>query len=84
MKIQIENLNGLPYVHVVLFKCPSSGDPMTAACVSEERSLEEMDSHAFEVQCNCGWSGKLLGVKRLKNWVAEWGDGMIPGASSCA
>jgi hypothetical protein len=81
MKIKIERRNGLLYVHVLLFKCPSSGDPMPAALVSEKRNLEEVDAHAFKVQCNCGWSGKLLGVKRLKNWVAQWSDGMLPGAS---
>jgi|HubBroStandDraft_6_1064221.scaffolds.fasta_scaffold45334_2 hypothetical protein len=83
MKIKIENRNGLLYVHVVLFKCPSSGDPMAATCVSENKSLEEVDSHAFKVRCNCGWSGKLLGVKRLKNWVEEWGGDLLLGASRC-
>jgi len=84
MKIKIEERNGLLYVHVVLFKCPDSGDPMPAVCLSEKKSLEEVDSHPFKVHCHCGWSGKLLGANRLKNWVAEWGGEMLsPNASSC-
>lgn len=84
MKIKIEKRNGLLYVHVVLFKCPDSGDPMTAACLSEKKNLEDVDSHPFKVHCNCGWSGKLLGANRLKNWVEEWGGEVLsPSASGC-
>jgi hypothetical protein len=71
----MENLKQLDksHVHVLLFKCPESGEPMTAAILTASRSLEDVDSCAFEVKCNCGWSGSLLGIERVKNWVEEWG-----------
>lgn len=60
------------HVHILLFKCPKSGEPITVASLSASRGLEEVDSRAFPLHCECGWSGNLLGVQRLKHWVEDW------------
>jgi len=73
------------FVHLLLFICPRSGDPMATACVSDKKSLEELDSHSFHIHCNCGWSGKLLGIKRLKSWVDDWNNALeTPSYSHCS
>lgn len=75
---------GYRFAHVLLFKCPHSGEPMASACVSNKKSLEEVDSHAFTVHCTCGWSGKILGVNRLRSWVEEWDGGkLVPSVLEC-
>jgi hypothetical protein len=63
------------HVHILLFKCPESGDPVAAAALTDSASLEDVDARSFSVQCNCGWSGRLLGIERLRNWVEEWNNG---------
>jgi|HubBroStandDraft_1064217.scaffolds.fasta_scaffold34137_3 hypothetical protein len=74
---KLSTKKGYTFAHVFLFKCPHSGEPLAAACVSNKKSLEEVDSHPFEVHCNCGWSGKILGVNRLRSWVEDWDGGML-------
>jgi len=58
--------------HILLFKCPESGDPVAAATLSRQTSLEEVDAKSFPVTCPCGWTGKVLGIERIKNWVEIW------------
>jgi hypothetical protein len=58
--------------HILLFKCPESGEPVAAATLSSQTSLEEVDAKSFPVTCQCGWTGKLLGIERIKNWVEIW------------
>jgi hypothetical protein len=60
------------FAHVVLFKCPGSGDPVAASFVSNSKNLEEVDSHPFSVRCACGWSGILLGINRVNSWIENW------------
>jgi len=62
------------FAHVVLFKCPKSGDPIGSSFVSSKRNLEEVDSHSFELQCPCGWTGTMLGISKVSSWVANWTD----------
>jgi hypothetical protein len=63
------------FVHVVLFKCPGSGEPLTATFLSSKKNLEEVDSHSFNVRCSCGWSGNLFGIAKINSWVEKWGNG---------
>jgi|HubBroStandDraft_6_1064221.scaffolds.fasta_scaffold08797_4 hypothetical protein len=58
--------------HILLFKCPESGDPVAAATLSSQISLEEVDAKTFPVTCQCGWTGKVLGIERIKNWMEIW------------
>lgn len=58
--------------HILLFKCPESGEPMAAATLSSQISMEEVDAKSFPVTCQCGWTGKVLGIERIKNWVESW------------
>jgi hypothetical protein len=60
------------FAHVVLFKCPGSGDPIGAAFLSDSKNLEEVDAHTFAVKCVCGWDGSLLGIHRVNGWVEDW------------
>jgi hypothetical protein len=60
------------FAHVVVFKCPSSGDPIGASFLSDSKNVEEVDGHKFEVKCACGWSGALLGIHRVNGWVENW------------
>ena len=60
------------FAHVVVFKCPRSGDPIGASFLSDSKNLEEVDGHKFKVKCDCGWSGALLGIHRVNGWVENW------------
>jgi hypothetical protein len=60
------------FAHVVVFKCPGSGDPIGASFLSDSRNLEEVDARAFNVRCDCGWKGELLGINRVNGWVENW------------
>jgi len=60
------------FAHVVLFKCPGSGDPVAASFASDRKNLEEVDSHFFAIRCACGWSGTLLGINRVNSWIENW------------
>jgi hypothetical protein len=72
MKTKSTNHDGTAFAHVVLFKCPESGEPIAAAAATSSRSLEDVDSFVFPLQCSCGWSGTLPGIARLRNWVEMW------------
>jgi hypothetical protein len=60
------------FAHVVVFKCPGSGDPVAASFLSDSKNLEEVDAHNFNVNCTCGWSGNVLGIHRVNGWVERW------------
>jgi hypothetical protein len=60
------------FAHVVVFKCPGSGDPIAASFLSDSKNLEEVDGHKFKLKCDCGWSGALLGIHRVNGWVENW------------
>jgi hypothetical protein len=60
------------FAHVVVFKCPGSGDPIGASFLSNSKNLEEVDAYAFKVKCNCGWMGEILGINRVNGWVENW------------
>jgi hypothetical protein len=60
------------FAHVVVFKCPGSGEPLAASFLSHNKNLEEVDSHSFTVRCGCGWSGTMLGISRVNGWVEHW------------
>jgi hypothetical protein len=60
------------FAHVLVFKCPDSGDPIGASLLSSCKNLEEVDGHAFKVKCECGWMGEILGINRVNSWVENW------------
>jgi hypothetical protein len=62
------------FAHVVLFKCPSSKHPIGTSFLSNKKNLEEVDSHSFQLRCECGWAGEMLGISRVKSWVEVWTD----------
>jgi len=62
------------FAHVVVFRCPGSGDPIGASFLSDSKNLEEVDAHTFNVSCICGWTGALLGINRVNGWVEEWSN----------
>jgi len=66
------NRDSEPYVHVLLFQCPSCGDPMTSAIATGERNPEEADAHSFALHCKCGWTGTQLGLLAKRHWVDTW------------
>ena len=72
MATSSDNQNRSAFAHVVLFRCPQSGDPIAASFGSNQKNLEEVDAHAFKVYCLCGWTGTLLGVSRFNSWTETW------------
>jgi len=64
--------NNWTFVHVVLFKCPHSGHPIGGAFLSHQKNLEVIDAHHFDLRCECGWTGSLLGITRVKAWAENW------------
>jgi len=44
MDNQTRNGKELFFAHVVLFRCPGSGDPIAAAFASNMKNIEEVDS----------------------------------------
>ncbi len=60
------------FVHVLLFQCPSCSNPVSAHKLAPHRSLEEADGSAFPLECNCGWSGEMVGLRARRHWVEPW------------
>ena len=63
------------FVHVLVFQCPKSGDPICELTLRPERSLEESHVVPFNVKCSCGWQGQMLGVNARMHWVEAWSNG---------
>jgi len=61
-----------PFVHVLLFQCPTCGNPISSAIATNERNLEETDARPFNLACPCGWTGNQLGVLAKGHWVNIW------------
>lgn len=61
------------FVHIFLFRCPTCRGPLVSSCFNFESNLEAADQHVFEdVQCECGWHGKLTGFAAIRHWVESW------------
>jgi hypothetical protein len=60
------------FAHVLVFKCPGSGDPIGVSFLSDSKNLEAVDAHVFKVKCDCGWRGEILGINRVNGWVENW------------
>jgi len=65
------------FVHVLLFECPKSGDPIPAHLVARDSNMESVDGSPFELRCDCSWTGQQLGIRARRHWVELW-----PGDSS--
>lgn len=66
------NQNAEPFVHVLLFRCPSSGEPVCSAVATNERNPEEIDARSFTLRCHCGWVGTQMGLMAKRHWVEGW------------
>ncbi len=62
-----------PFVHVLLFQCPTCGNPVTSAIATSERNPEETDVRSFILNCPCGWKGNQPGILAKGHWVMIWG-----------
>jgi hypothetical protein len=65
-------MNSQRFAHVLLFRCPDCGSPISLALATGERNMEQVDSRSFALQCNCGWIGNLIGLAARKHWVETW------------
>lgn len=65
------------FVHVLLFECPKSGDPIPAHLVARDSNMESIDASNFDLRCACNWTGQQLGIRARRHWVEPW-----PGRSS--
>jgi hypothetical protein len=75
VKIVRSDLQGYvypPYVHTLLFSCERCQSPLAIPIMSQWRNLEEIDAETFEVECECGWRKKSLGIEATRHWVIEW------------
>jgi hypothetical protein len=61
-----------PFVHVLLFECPSCGAPIASAIATGERNPEEADARSFVLHCSCGWTGIQMGLQAKRHWVETW------------
>jgi len=66
------NEKDLPYVHVLVFQCKHCNGPLLVPVVTEASNLEKVDGDTFDVECQCGWWKRLLGVEAARHWVAPW------------
>ena len=60
------------FVHVLLFRCPQCGLPLTATSVSENMDREHVAIRGFRQACQCGWSGEFVGLTAVHHWVEPW------------
>jgi len=60
------------FVHVLLFRCPRCGGPVTAARLSKDLDREDVALRIFKEACKCGWSGNLNGLIAVQHWVEPW------------
>jgi hypothetical protein len=51
-----------PFVHILLFQCPSCSNPVSSAIATSERNPEEIDGRSIVLRCDCGWIGAHLGL----------------------
>jgi hypothetical protein len=65
------NRNSEPFIHVLLFECPECCKPVSSAIATNERNLENTDSHSFLIRCDCGWAGNQIGLSAKRHWVEE-------------
>jgi hypothetical protein len=63
------------FVHVLLFECPKSGDPIPAHLVVRDSNMESVDGSHFDLKCPCDWTGQQLGIRARRHWVEPWSDG---------
>lgn len=66
------NKRAEPFVHILLFQCPSCTSPVPSAVTAGERNPEEADSRLFALRCDCGWFGTQIGVSAKRHWVELW------------
>jgi hypothetical protein len=65
-------LTGHSYCHVFLFACPNCAGPLAFVCRRLEKNPEFVDEMHFGLNCECGWSGNLLGLVSKTRWVEPW------------
>jgi hypothetical protein len=65
-------LNNVGYAHLLLFRCRQCDEPVAVPVIGQASNLEEIDGHAYDVKCRCGWAESLLGVEAIAHWVVPW------------
>ncbi len=60
-----------PYIHSLLFQCPRCEEPLVVCVLSDERNLESIDGSSVDVQCDCGWLKRLLGLEAMRHFIAR-------------
>ena len=63
------------FVHVLLFECPNSGDPIAAHLIARDANMEIVDASNFDLKCGCNWTGQQLGIRARRHWVEPWSAG---------
>ncbi len=61
-----------PFVHILLFQCPTCSSPVSSAIATIERNPEETDARSCVLRCDCGWSGAQMGLLAKRHWVEVW------------
>jgi hypothetical protein len=69
---EVLNVHARPFVHVLLFRCPTCGKPLTAAVASERLDRENVAVRVFRLPCPCDWSGVASGLTANQHWVEPW------------
>jgi hypothetical protein len=62
-----------PFVHILLFQCPTCGNPVSSAIATAERNPEDTDARTFSLRCDCGWLGAQTGILAKRHWIETWG-----------
>jgi len=72
------------YAHVFLFRCPACHGALTSVSFNSEYNLETADSYVFRPQCDCGWTGELVGFMAVRHWVQEWEAVAVRDKADCS
>jgi transcription elongation factor Elf1 len=61
------------YAHTLLFNCPDCDLPVSIACISQDKNLEQVASQTFRLHCSyCGKRSAMPGVAAKMHWVSDW------------
>jgi hypothetical protein len=63
----------IQFAHLLLFVCPNCHFPIIVSCLSDDRSLEDIDSEHFAAGCaSCRQSFNIPGADAKKHYVEDW------------
>jgi hypothetical protein len=49
------------FLHLLCFRCPRCGSPITTSITCDQKNIEEVDGRKISLRCGCGWMGAAHG-----------------------